>query len=155
MTRHCIWVEMRGLLPDPVQGFISMPDLLQLDLRGRIPVVWLPFWAFRTPGRSTEFLSAEKRNCLYCAIIIGYLSKRFLKWTLDSRCFSSSLTLREVMEPSVDSLTFRRIGRASGCQVSGSYEVVCLVKGRMAVRVVSVVHHAVCEQRKNLSGWIC
>ncbi len=58
---------MRGLLPDPVQGFISMPDLLQLELRGRIPVVWLPFWAFRTPGRSTEFLSAEKRNCLYCA----------------------------------------------------------------------------------------
>ncbi len=42
LTRHCIWVEMRGLLPDPVQGFISMPDLLQLDLRGRIPVVWFP-----------------------------------------------------------------------------------------------------------------
>ena len=47
--------------------------------------------------------------------------------------FSSSLTLREVIEPLIDSLTFRRIGRESGCQVSGSYEVVRLVKGRMAV----------------------
>ena len=42
MVRDRISVEMRGLLPGPVQGFISMPNLLQLELRGRIPVVWFP-----------------------------------------------------------------------------------------------------------------
>ena len=49
--------------------------------------------------------------------------------------FSSSLTLREVMEPYVSLQTFWRNGRRFRCYQSGSYEVVWLVKGRMAVRV--------------------
>ena len=62
-------------------------------------MVWLPFWAFRMLEKGcASVLSARSGIFRTCAFFVGYLSKRFLRWTLDCRCFSSSLTLREVME---------------------------------------------------------
>ncbi len=76
------------------------------------------FWAFRTPGGSTEFLSAEKRNCSCCARFAPGIPIKsglgcFIYPPSNSLPkeggpeavvmdvglpFSSSLTLREVME---------------------------------------------------------
>ena len=88
-------------------------------------MVWLPFWAFRMLEKGcASVLSARSGIFRTCAFFVGYLSKRFLRWTLDCRCFSSSLTLREVMEPYVSLQTFWRNGRRFRCYQSGSDEVV-------------------------------
>ena len=56
----------------------------------------------------------------------------FRRETWYCRCFSSSLTLREVKEPYVALQSFWQNGHRFRCYSSGSDECVSLVKGRMA-----------------------